>query len=721
MRNQRVRMAPLRNSPLLFMEASMQAIRTSREAALSAAAGLPLQLHHTKRTICRIRFPFFHLLTCLLLISIGTLVDSSAAQSSSVVVDVASPQAPMRHGATGWLYGLGAPGIPSESLVAPLGPGIAAQKPPAGLQHPAGDALLVAPDYRAAGGKEMQIYIQDIYPTWPYDQLGMDDYVGKIKTVVHQVEQTGDPGFFVYVPFNEPDNNWYGYSGDTLQRFLADWKAAVLAIRSIDKQARIAGPNFEHFKPDTYRQFFTFARDNHVLPNEVTWHELHDDFFTDWYSRYATYREIEKQLGIAPLPIVINEYAREKGDLAVPGNLVQWIARFETSGVDACLAFWTPSGTLSDLVARTWTNRPTGAWWLYQLYGQMTGKRVAVNNAGANAIGLQALASYDETKKQARVLFGGKANDIEIKVHGLTSIPDLRSKVHVSLWRIDSSGIEPTTGPELMSTENRPASAGDLTLTVTNANLTSAYYAIISPAFDEPKSQERSYLAAYATLSGHAAPVFTGGKASVAGDGAVEFIVQVPEDGFYRLSPHYALTREHGAVPDLAFTLNGSALNLSSNPSAAPHGAASTAFLPGGINRVRISVRPGVAIESLDLAPARGEIATYDAPAALESQSVDFEGVNVPATGDYMLIVNYANDDHAHGGQIEDFADILVNNAPPKRSYFKNTFDANVCRTAVIPITLNAGKNTIRLTHPEDGQLPHIARIQIAVSALTPR
>lgn len=86
-----------------------------------------------------------------------------------------------------------------------------------------------------------------------------------------------------------------------------------------------------------------------------------------------------------------------------------------------------------------------------------------------------------------------------------------------------------------------------------------------------------------------------------------------------------------------------------------------------------------------------------------------------------MLIVNYANDDHAHGGQIEDFADILVNNAPPKRSYFKNTFDANVCRTAVIPITLNAGKNTIRLTHPEDGQLPHIARIQIAVSALTPR
>jgi hypothetical protein len=699
----------------------MQAIRTSREVALPAATRLPRELLLTKRTIFRIRSSFCRLLSCLLLISIGTLVDSSAAQSSSVVVDVSSSQAPMRHGATGWLYGLGAPGIPSESMVAPLSPGIAAQKPPAGLQHPAGDALLVAPGYRAAGGKEMQIYIQDIYPTWPYDKLGMDDYIGKIKTVVHQVEQTGDPDFFVYVPFNEPDNNWYGYSGDTLQRFLADWKSAVLAIRSIDKRARIAGPNFEHFKPDTYRQFFTFARDNHVLPDEVTWHELHDDFFTDWYSRYSTYREIEKQLGIAPLPIVINEYAREKGDLAVPGNLVQWIARFETSGVDACLAFWTPSGTLSDLVARTWTNRPTGAWWLYQWYGQMTGKRVAVNNAGANAIGLQAIASYDETKKQARVLFGGKANDIEIKLHGFTSIPGLESKVHVSLWRIDSSGIEPTTGPELMSTENRSISAGDLTLTVTNANATSAYYAIVSPVFDEPKSQEPSYLAAYATLYGHAAPIFTGGNASVSGDGAVEFIVQVPEDGFYRLSPHYALTRGHGMAPDLAFTLNGSALKLSPDPPATPHGAASTAFLPGGINRVRIGVRPGVAIESLDLSPAHGEIVAYDAPASSASKSVDFEGITVAATGDYMLIVNYANDDHAHGGQIEDFADIIVNNAPPKRSYFKNTFGANVFRTTVIPITLNAGKNAIRFTHPQDGQLPHIARIQIAAAALTPR
>jgi hypothetical protein len=657
-----------------------------------------------------------------LLLLLSLCASALTAQTTALAVDVSATQGVVRHGATGWLYGLAAPGVPDESTIAPLTPGIAAQKAPGGLQHPAGDALLVAPSYRRAGGKEVQIYIQDIYPDWPYNKLGMDDYLAKIKTVAHEIESSGDAGFFVYVPFNEPDNNWYGYSGDALLRFLADWKAAYLAIRSIDSKARIAGPNFEHFKPDTYRQFLTFARDNHVLPDEVTWHELHNDFFTDWNARYAGYRAIESELGIAPLPVVINEYARQKGDLAVPGNLIQWIARFEASGVDACLAFWTPSGTLSDLVARTWSNRPTGAWWLYRWYGEMSGNRVKVLAPDANAIGLQGIASYDQSKKQARVLFGGSSGNIEVKIAGLASIPGFQSQVHVSLWQIASSGIEPTAGPQLLSDGNRSTTTGDLTVTVTNADPRSAYYAIVSPAFDDPAPERGTYLAAYATLSGNASPLYANGAASVGGngrDGTVEFVVQTQEDGFYRLNLRYApsATRRAGHITRTrVFALNGATLSLPVDAASKPNEVAVTAFLPGGINRIKFDIKPNAAISSLDVTQRSGEIAAYSAPVTTGDASLVFKNVVAPVRGAYDMIVTYANDDHAHGGQAEDFADFAANGSPSRRYYFKNTFDAQVFRTAVIPVDLRKGPNLIRFAHPSGGQMPHIAKIQIAAA-----
>lgn len=648
---------------------------------------------------------------------------SAQSRPTTLTVDIDSPEGTIRHGAMGWLYGLAAPGIPRKPIIATLNPGIAAQKAPGGLQHPAGDALLVAHEYRAAGGKEIQIYLQDIYPHWPYDNRGMDDYLSKIKAVVREVDRSGDPGFFVYVPFNEPDNNWYGYSGEPLHRFLSDWERVFLAIRSMNSSARIAGPNFEHFKPETYRQFLTFARDHDVLPNEMTWHELHDDFFTSWYARYATYRQIERHLGIAPLPIVIDEYAREKGDLAVPGNLVQWITRFENSGVDACLAFWTPSGTLSDLVARTWANRPTGAWWLYRWYGQMSGRRLKVESPAANAIGIQGLASYEERKKQVRILFGGQSGDIEVRLRGLAHIFQTSSRIHIALWRVDSSGIEPSPGPVLLSAENRPISSGDLTIRVSDANPDSAYYAIITPAFGNADlAKDTVYPSVYATLYGNAVPVYNDESASIVpdengNDSGVEFVVQVPEDGYYRLVLHSAVTKttDTPGKRHSVLILNGRPLAIDSTQSASTQIAA-TAFLPGGINQIRFNLVPGIAVQSLEVLPAHGSITDYAAPSTTSDGDLVFNDVTTSAAGDYALIVTYANDSQGHGGQVEAYADIAVNHTAPTRYYFKNTFDADLVRTAVLPITLSKGRNVIRFERARMEQYPGISRIQIAVA-----
>jgi hypothetical protein len=263
-----------------------------------------------------------------------------------LVVDLSFNTGAIKHGASGFLYGLGNDGIPSINMLTPLKPQVAAQKPEGGLQHPNGDALNVADTYKAAGGKEIEIYIQDIYPNWPYNFLGLEDYLVKVDQVVRQVEVSPNRSLFSYVPFNEPDQIWYN-KGDKKQVFLEDWKTVSQKIKSINTAARIVGPNYATYDSDFYRDFMVFTSQQNCLPDVISWHELNNDFFGGWYSRYEDFRRIETSLGLPAREICINEYCRMTGDLGIPGQLIQWIARFENSKVDACLAYWTDAGSLN--------------------------------------------------------------------------------------------------------------------------------------------------------------------------------------------------------------------------------------------------------------------------------------------------------------------------------------------------------------------------------------
>src|ERR1700704_6049771 len=88
-------------------------------------------------------------------------VVSASAAASQLVVDLSTGTGALRYGATGFLYGLGDEGIPNETMLAALRPQVAAQKAPDGLQHPNGDALKIAPMFKRAGGRDIQIYLQD--------------------------------------------------------------------------------------------------------------------------------------------------------------------------------------------------------------------------------------------------------------------------------------------------------------------------------------------------------------------------------------------------------------------------------------------------------------------------------------------------------------------------------------------------------------------------------
>jgi hypothetical protein len=674
----------------------------------------------------------------------GVISGTVPAAPSRLLVDLAVSTGALRYGATGFLYGLGDEGIPDETMLAALKPQVTAQKAPDGLQHPNGDALKIAPMFKRAGGRDIQIYMQDIYKEWPYENLGIADYLAKVDTMTRKVVDDPYRSSYVYVPFNEPDQIWYA---GALGRLLADWETVHRRIRSIDPTARIAGPGFSNYRSADLRAFLTYARDNGVLPDVTAWHELGDDFFTSWQQHYDDYRSIESSLGISPRPITINEYGRFSGDLGVPGNLVQFVAKFEASKVDGCLAYWTTAGSLNDLVTRN--NQATGGWWLYKWYGELTGETVDVTPPSPGG-SLQGVAALDPAKRQARIIFGGNnpatgSYDTDVVVRGLGSAAYLGGTVHATVWGVDNSGLKPSTGPYVVGEGNFPVGDGQITIPLTGLKGQSAYQIILTPNSAGSAAATSRYEAAYARLGGTAR--ITYGSASFV-EGSAQFVVSVPADGYYDLS-----LRCSAAPTDcrIRLRLNGAGLPDVALPGTADRSTwrtvTTTAFLPAGVSRVDIDAHAGVRLGCLDVAAAAGTITSYEAEAAGNTlagtaavvsdpaasgghyvgrlgagtgNTLRFNDVTAPAAGRYRMVVGYANGELGDGATnyntniVDRYAEISVNGGPARKVYFRNTLGWSNYWTTVIDVDLVAGANTVTFGNSSSGYAPDIDRIRIA-------
>jgi hypothetical protein len=689
----------------------------------------------------------------------------ASAAASPLVVDLAAGTGALRYGATGFLYGLGDEGIPNETMLAALRPQVTAQKAPDGLQHPNGDALKIAAMFKRAGGRDIQVYLQDVYQQWPYENLGLADYLAKVDTISRKIVADPYRGSYVYVPFNEPDQIWYA---GNLGGLLTAWKAVFQKIRSIDPTARIAGPNFSGYRSADLRTFLTFARDNGVLPDVTTWHELGDDFFSSWQNHYDDYRSIENGLGVSARPITVNEYGRFSGDLGVPGNLVQFVAKFEASKVDGCLAYWTTAGGLNDLV--THNNQATGGWWLYKWYGELTGTTVAVTPPAPGG-SLQGVAALDPAKKQARIVLGGNnpatgTYDTNVVVKGIPSY--LGGTVHATVWGVDNTGLNASTGPYVVKESDYPASSGQIAVPLTGLKGQSAYQIILTPNTDLSPASASRYEAEYARLDGTAKITYgtnTGysGTYFVEGYGAsttasTKFVLTVPSNGYYNLSLRYSAGPYTGAptARSIRLRLNGSDLTDVALPGTADWNTWKTAttkvYLPAGISRVEYNAfagddRDAVNLDYLDVAATSGTVAAYEAEAggntlsgtavvvgdaaasggryvgwlgAGAANTLRFTGVTAPAAGRYRMVVGYANGELGPGATnynsniVDRYAEISVNGGTARKAYFRNTLGWSNYWTTVLDVDLAAGANTITFGNSSSGYAPNIDRIQIA-------
>ncbi|MET7779838.1 cellulosome protein [Streptomyces sp. NPDC005388] len=522
------------------------------------------------------------------LLAVPAIGTARAAEPEHLAIDLATDTGPFHGGASGSLYGVYGDGVPSRNLLEGMHVRTVSTKAQDGPQHPGADALEVLPSLVDSGGKDVYVYMTDIYRGFPYQWPGADgparlaDFEAKIKKQVQQVLTMSDyKDHVVYVPFNEPEGNMFGtgewsYNKTSWlndpQYYFAAWKEVYHLIKGLDPDARIAGPNTSVLY-DQVKGFLQYAKANDVVPDVMTWHELSSPAAVR--TNVAKYRQMEKDVGIGPLPVNVNEYGHNY-HLSVPGQVVQWVSAIEESKIDADLAYWNIDGNLNDSAVEA--NKGNGQWWLFNAYGQMTGHTIQVTAPHPNQqYTLQGVATLDEGKKQSRAIFGGKSGDADVVFRNVD--PKLfGSTVHATVQEIPWSGqVGDSAQPlRLADQEVTVGTDGSVTLPMTGMNEMSAYQVTLSPggkgsAPDEPSvSWRRTYEAENATYTGggyskngpEGTPSNVGGFATsgtynvgglrTGSDGVLGFDVDVQQDGTYDLSVFansynlYGLVKEQG-------------------------------------------------------------------------------------------------------------------------------------------------------------------------------
>lgn len=486
---------------------------------------------------------------------------AGAAPAQTINVDLADQTGPVMHGATGALYGLSEDNVPGQDLLSPLNITTLAQGPPAGLQHPTGHSDDVAPEFTALDGKFLLVYVQDHFTQFPYEKVGIPNYLPVVDQVVADSEKTDAAGKTVFVPFNEPDNIWYSLQPSRsdfnaqMTQFEQDWSTVYEEIKADDPHALIAGPNTSVYNSTVMADFLAYAKAQNQLPDLITWHVLEPSAEQAFPADFANFKMLEQQDGIN-LPVDIDEYA-DRYDESVPGEMVQYLSLLENAKVFGDLAFWDIANNFSDTAVQN--DEPNGQWWLYDWYAGMTGDTVQVTPPSTTIDTLSGLASLDTGKRQARVIVGdpGAGNDT-VAINGIDR-STFGTNVHVSVQKIGWTGYDGSAyTPIDVAETNAHVINGSIQVPVGTTDPMTAYQIIVTPATGAhiaapsvPDTQ--TYQAEDATLTD--AGIFSQGSqqnfngyATSGGmdvgsidepDSSVAFHVTAPQTGRYLLSIFY--------------------------------------------------------------------------------------------------------------------------------------------------------------------------------------
>jgi len=404
--------------------------------------------------------------------------DVSLSSNPTLNIDFTLSEGEISYGATGYLYGFSEDGVPSGDLLQGLKPKIAAVKAADGLQHPVGDVLHVASTFIDNGGEKLFIYMQDIYPEWYYVYRGQADYVEKVDVMMDKLVASEYKEHFIYCPFNENDNGaWYGnFSSDANRAlFYADWKVVYDTIKAKDPNAYIAGPGYCNYNKDYIEDFLMYCKANDCIPNMMVWHELNTSSYKNYEKNYKSYRDVEISLDISPLQICISEYGGMEHN-GVPGNMIQFMAMFEKTKVDACIAYWRLANNLCETSSDSTT--PAAAWWIYNWYGQMKGNTYSLTKQNVKSDGFNGICAYNDVDKEINLIVGGEDGSGNLALNNITSLRDFKNgeQVEVEVEFVDYLGLGgDCLSPIKMERYFAEIKDNNLILQINNMSSTKAY------------------------------------------------------------------------------------------------------------------------------------------------------------------------------------------------------------------------------------------------------
>jgi len=408
--------------------------------------------------------------TCL---ALCLLVATPATAATTLNVDLSTSLGTAKHVASGSLYGV-TEKLPADvnAWITPLHPRMFTN-PAADVQQPIGDAIVVAGLVAPTGGL-VTIRLADWFKGF-YTFTSMTDWLDKIGQTVTRKKTAGLTNIYAYEIWNEPNGT---YASSNPLSFNEFWRQTFVDLRKLDPSVKITGPSLSYYNEAYLKDFLSFCKTNSCLPDIVGWHELGGGNFT---GTLQSYRALEKQLGIGPLPISINEYsgAAHIDVEGQPGASAPLIAKFERLGVDsASISFWDVGhpGRLGSLMASN--TEPNGGWWFYKWYGEMAGNMVSTTPPSpANATALDGFANLDEAGTSASVLFGG-VNDgtIQVVVKGFKASPFWGTTVHAVVEH--TRFVNRTTAvkaTDTLSMSDVAVANDQISVSVTGANATDGY------------------------------------------------------------------------------------------------------------------------------------------------------------------------------------------------------------------------------------------------------
>jgi hypothetical protein len=509
-----------------------------------------------------------------LVLAASVVVAGPAAPASAagltLTVDVGQVVRPATQVAAGGLYGVASDSQPTTDMLLPLNPTSFTQPPPGtthlgnGATEPCCDALDVGHNVTRSGAQQF-VRLPDIYPTFPYEWRGWDDWERKVTTMVNdRLAATDVTNIHGWELWNEADWTWDTVAAGS---FHDGWSRTYDLVRSLDPVTPIVGPSPSRYVHDEMLAFMTHARDTDTLPDVVVWHELDDMNWNAFEEHVADYRAIERSLGVSPRPIVINEY-NSFNQMDVPSVALHWMSVFERHGArEAHRAYWFEAGTFDGLF--TLDNRPTASYWLYHWYGAMTGNIVET----APDSWLDGVASYDSSRQVVNVVFGGDWGDNAVNVTGLDSFGP---SVDVRLLSTPGSGRHShVAAPTVVRETVLPVTGGQISVPVDGMNAEGAYQLLITPAGGPTTPWQQVYEAENATVvnaqtrsSDQASNRFyvggIDGDTDMRSDSFVDFTVNVPEARSYTMTVRYA--NGTGATSTHGLAYNGGAWSTVSYP-----------------------------------------------------------------------------------------------------------------------------------------------------------